>query len=128
MAAVRCARERDRLRLREDGREAKYLIFRAFSVENGQEDLAVSILALGELEGGKDLSERWRCCLWRVKDQHAERRRERERETDLLKDSPRGIDKMLGVGSRVHGSGREGGWGKRRGKGRQIYGRASFQV
>lgn len=111
MAAVRCARERDRLRLREDGREAKYLVFRAFSVENGQEDLAVSILALGELEGGKDLSERWRCCLWRVKGQHAQRDAERGRERQtcsrtLLEESIRCWEwavEFMGVEGRADG-------------------------
>ena len=111
MAAVRCARERDRLRLREDGREAKYLVFRAFSVENGQEDLAVSILALGELEGGKDLSERWRCCLWQDKGQHAQRDAERGRERQtcsrtLLEESIRCWEwavEFMGVEGRADG-------------------------
>ena len=61
-----------------------HLVFRAFGVENGQEELTVPILTFRELESGKDLSERWRCCLWwvtKVSTQNdAEREGERERE------------------------------------------------
>jgi len=37
-----------------------HLVFRALSIENGQEELTVSVLTFGELESGKDLSKRWR--------------------------------------------------------------------
>jgi len=57
------ARKRDRLIFtRVDGR-TNYLVFRTFGTEDGQEELAVSVLTFGELESSKDLPERWRCCL-----------------------------------------------------------------
>ena len=40
-----------------------HLVFRALGVENGQEELTISFLTFGELEGSKDLSKRWRCGL-----------------------------------------------------------------
>ena len=64
IAVIRCAGERGQPLefTRMDGR-TNHLIFRAFSVENGKEELTVSVLAFRELEGGKDLSERWGCGL-----------------------------------------------------------------
>lgn len=49
--------------IHEDGLGVNHLIFRTLSVENSQEELAVSVLTFGELESGKDLSERWGCRL-----------------------------------------------------------------
>lgn len=64
IAVILCAGERGQPLefTRMDGR-ANHLIFRAFSVENGKEELTVSVLAFRELEGGKDLPERWGCGL-----------------------------------------------------------------
>ena len=88
------------------GGRTNYLVFRTFGVEDGQEELAVSVLAFGELESSKDLPERWRGSLCWVEGQHAGGQRERERAIDLLEGSPRGVDEVLGVGGRVHGWGR----------------------
>lgn len=52
----------------------------------------------------------------------------REGDGHLFKDSPGGIDKMLGVDGWVHGWG-TGGWvGREVGRGRQIYGPVRVQV
>ena len=47
-----------------DGGNTNYLVFRTFGVEDGQEELTVSVLAFGELESSEDLPERRRSCLW----------------------------------------------------------------
>ena len=65
IAAVRYTTKRGQLfdtHTRTEGK-TNHLVFRTFSVENGQEELTVSVLTFGELESGKDLSKRWRCCL-----------------------------------------------------------------
>ena len=87
-----------------DGR-TNYLVFRTFGTEDGQEELAVSVLTFGELESSKDLPEGWRCCLWQVGVSTVQGMGE-ERGTDLLEGSPRGIDEVLGVGGGVHEWGR----------------------
>lgn len=58
--------------------DVKYLVFRALGAENGKEELAVSVLTLGELEGSKDLSKRGRGCLVRVSRGTGEGERERD--------------------------------------------------
>jgi hypothetical protein len=104
---------------------SNYLVFRALCVEHGEEELAVSVLALGELESGEDLPERWRCRLRGEEGQHTKRReRGKERDGYLFEDSPGGIDEVVGVGGRVHG---EGG-GRVRGGGSGISGLPGFQL
>jgi len=63
--------KRDRLMFTRAGTRTNYLVFRTFGVEDGEKELAVTILTFGELEGSQDLSERWRGCLEWVKGQHA---------------------------------------------------------
>lgn len=92
------------------GWRTNYLVFRAFGVENGEEELAVAVLTFGELESSKNLSERWRGRLcgggWSAHGKHGWG--EGERAIDLLNCSPGGVDKQLRVGGGVHGSWGEG--------------------
>jgi hypothetical protein len=46
------------------GGGSNYLVFRALSVEHGEEELSISVLALGELGSGA----RSRCCPWEYQD------------------------------------------------------------
>ena len=41
-------------------RGTNYLVFRALGVENGEEELIVSVLTFRELESGENISKRWR--------------------------------------------------------------------
>ena len=99
--------------------EMNYLVFRALGVENGKEELAVSVLALGELEGSKDLSKRGRGCLARVR---------RENSGGRARDGPAQEDRKTSRGC-AGGGGRtsswlgrreRGGMAGRRGEGREI--------
>ena len=105
----------------------KYLVFRTFGVENRHEELTVSILALGELERGKDLSKRWRCGLRWVSTRVQQKDRER---ADLVEDPPGGVEEMVGVVDR-RGHGCRGGEamdGEKSRGGGYKYGRPRFQV
>lgn len=51
------------VRSRKANGRSNHLIFRTFSVEEGQEELAVPILTFGELVSGKNLPKRRRCGL-----------------------------------------------------------------
>ena len=79
IAVIRCAMERGQPTklAKADGR-IDHLILRTLGIENGEEELTVSVLAFGELESSKDLSERWRCGLKIERNRQIEGAAERE--------------------------------------------------